>query len=108
MLRKSVLFDSPKRDLSSAYTNKSVLCMTSRWQGFPNIVAESLSNGLLVVGFALCSGIPEFVEEGFTGTIAEGMNDPVALADALLKASKNSFSTDDIKEALKNIFFRTS
>ncbi len=106
LLPHLIEFEPPMLDLSSAYQNASVLCMPSRWEGFPNVVAEALSYGLPVVGYRLCSGIPELIEEGFSGIIAEGMNNPSTLADALLKASRTDFPNLRISKAMKKYSFR--
>lgn len=104
-LHQRIVFRPPQRDLNSAYISSGVLCMPSRWEGFPNVVAESLSYGLPVVGFELCSGIPDLIIDGVTGAIAEGMDSPNALAEALLRASSTHFSESKIKESVRTFSF---
>jgi glycosyltransferase involved in cell wall biosynthesis len=100
LLPNSITFEAPMRDLSSEYKNAFVLCMPSRWEGFPNVVAESLSQGLPVVGFELCSGIPELISDGVNGSIASGMDNPKSLAEALIRASETDFLSDKIKSTI--------
>jgi len=101
LLPNSITFELPMNDLSSAYKNAGVLCMPSRWEGFPNVVAESLSHGLPVVGFALCSGIPELIRDGVNGSIASGMDNPKSLAEALIRASETDFLPNVIKSTIQ-------
>ena len=107
-LSQKVIFQSPRRDLKFVYESSGVLCMPSRWEGFPNVVAESLAHGLPVVGFELCSGIPDLVRDEFTGILAKGMDSPLELAEALKRASSTHFMESRIKESMKIIVFRIS
>ena len=105
-LNQKVIFESPRRDLKSAYESSGVLCMPSRWEGFPNVVAESLAHGLPVVGFELCSGIPDLVRDGVTGIIAKGMDSHLELAEALKRASVTHFTESIIKESIEIYSFQ--
>lgn len=71
------------KDVTSAYASAHLFCLPSRWEGFPNALAEALAHGLPSVGFDDCSGVPDLIEDGQTGVLAKGMNDPEALAEAL-------------------------
>lgn len=99
-LSQSVFFELPRNDLNSAYANANLLCLPSRWEGFPNVVAEALSYGLPVVGFEKCSGIPDLISDGVNGIIAAGSDDPYTLANALVRGSETSFNVDVIKSTI--------
>ena len=105
LLPHHIFFELPKRDLSASYANANVLCMPSRWEGFPNVVAESLSCGLPVVGFELCSGIPDLIIDGVNGVIAKGMDSPITLAEALIRATKMEFSQTKVKSTVQKYNF---
>lgn len=100
-----ILFREPHLDLSTEYMSADVLCMPSRWEGFPNVVAEALAHGLPVVGFNGCSGIPDLVTHGQTGVIAPGMNDVDSLKQSLLTAAELQFDPEKIRESMRRYSF---
>ena len=71
------------RDTESLYCNAHLLCLPARWEGFPNVVAEALSHGLPVVGYAGCAGTSDLVQDGITGILAAGNGDVASLSNAL-------------------------
>lgn len=71
------------RDVASEYASAHLFCLPSRWEGFPNALAEALAHGLPAVGFADCSGVCDLIDHGKSGLLATGMNDPDSLAKAL-------------------------
>ena len=79
--------------------------MPSRWEGFPNVVAEALAHGLPVVGFELCSGIPELITNDISGIVAKGMDNSQSLALALKRASMTNFSSLDIQRSINEYSF---
>ena len=93
---KRVKFYPPSSDLSTLYRSANMFCLASRWEGFPNVIAEALSYGLPCVGFRECSGIPQLILDNQNGFTAKKMGDPKSLAEALIAAS-------DIKNKPANI-----
>ena len=90
----------PTSDLNSYYESATLLCLPSRWEGFPNVAAEALSAGLPVVGFAECAGLPELVIQGKNGELACGMGDSKTLSIALKTALVGSYSEEFIKQSV--------
>lgn len=76
------------------YRGSHLFCLPSRWEGFPNALAEALAHGLPAVGFAECLGVCDLIEDGRNGLLAPGMDDPAALAGAL-----RALMNDDAKRA---------
>lgn len=102
---RHIVFKDPQTDLRADYLSADVLCMPSRWEGFPNVVAEALAHGLPVVGFDGCSGIPDLVVHNQTGVIAPGMNNPESLRQALLNAAELQFDPEEIRESMRQYSF---
>jgi colanic acid/amylovoran biosynthesis glycosyltransferase len=59
----------------------SLLPQTGRMEGIPVVLMEALASGVPVIASRL-AGIPELIEPGVTGTLAEE-GDPVSLRDAI-------------------------
>jgi GalNAc-alpha-(1->4)-GalNAc-alpha-(1->3)-diNAcBac-PP-undecaprenol alpha-1,4-N-acetyl-D-galactosaminyltransferase len=61
-----------------AFAASHLFAIPSRWEGFPNALAEAMSHGLPAVGFAGAAGVAELIEQG--GWLAPGLDDANALA----------------------------
>jgi glycosyltransferase involved in cell wall biosynthesis len=70
-------------DVGSLYRESHLLCLPSRWEGFPNVLAEALSHGLPVVGFEGCAGVRDLIQQGDNGLLAEGNGNVESLARCL-------------------------
>ncbi len=71
------------RDVASLYCESHLFCLPSRWEGFPNALAEAMAHGLPCVGFAACAGVRDLIQEGENGLLAAGNGDSKSLAMAL-------------------------
>lgn len=69
--------------VAEAYAAGNLFCLPSRWEGFPNALAEALAHGLPAVGFENCAGVPDLIDRNETGILASGNGSIDALADAL-------------------------
>lgn len=75
-------------DVFDVYARSHLFAIPSRWEGFPNALAEAMSHGLPAVGFAQAAGVAELIgPDG--GWLGEGLDDEVALASALAEAMAN-------------------
>jgi glycosyltransferase involved in cell wall biosynthesis len=83
----------PRPEVASLLSRMNVMALASvqtrrgNREGIPVALMEGMASGLPVVASAI-SGIPELVESGRTGLLVPS-RDPVALADALEKLSKD-------------------
>jgi glycosyltransferase involved in cell wall biosynthesis len=82
-LSSRVRLPGATRNISACYASSHLFCLPSRWEGFPNALAEALAHGLPSVGYAECAGTNVLIEHGRTGLLAEGNGDPESLSHAL-------------------------
>lgn len=73
----------PPDQMAGAYASAQLFVLPSRFEGFPNALAESLAHGLPAVGFADCPGVRDLIVPEVNGLLADGMDDPETLAEAL-------------------------
>jgi GalNAc-alpha-(1->4)-GalNAc-alpha-(1->3)-diNAcBac-PP-undecaprenol alpha-1,4-N-acetyl-D-galactosaminyltransferase len=65
------------------YCNAQLFVLPSRYEAFPNCVAEALAHGLPAVGFADCPGTNALIIPGVNGELAHGRDRTAALSIAL-------------------------
>jgi glycosyltransferase involved in cell wall biosynthesis len=70
-------------DVDKEYQSAHLFCLPSRWEGFPNALAEAMAHGLPVVGFADCPGVNSLITDGFDGLLAIGNGDENTLTYSL-------------------------
>ena len=70
-------------DPGDHYASAHLFCLPSRWEGFPNALAEAMAHGLPAVGFADCAGVNQLIEPGRNGILGKGNGDFGSLAEAL-------------------------
>ncbi len=80
-LASRVTIAATTRDIFDVYASSHLFAIPSRWEGFPNALAEAMAHGLPAVGFAQAAGVAELI--GSAGWLADGLDDDAALADAL-------------------------
>lgn len=96
-----ILFIGPTSNLGEYFLDSDLLVMPSRWEGFPNVVAEALSFGLPVVAFRKCSGMSQLISDGVSGVLARGDMTPLNLSTAIQTARETSFNPIAIQETMK-------
>ncbi|MFH0815930.1 MAG: glycosyltransferase family 4 protein [Methanobacteriota archaeon] len=72
----------PYDQLPALYARASVYAMPTLYENFPFRMLEAMSSGVPVVGSGIC-GIPEAIENGKSGVLAEPRN-PELLADGII------------------------
>jgi GalNAc-alpha-(1->4)-GalNAc-alpha-(1->3)-diNAcBac-PP-undecaprenol alpha-1,4-N-acetyl-D-galactosaminyltransferase len=78
------------------YCSSHLFCLPSRWEGFPNALAEALSHGLPAVGFKDCAGMQDLIAHGHCGLLADGNGEPESLAIAL----ENLMSNGELRRSM--------
>lgn len=82
-LTQRVVFSGVVNDVTALYKASHLLCLPSRWEGFPNVLAEAFAHGLPAVGYAGCSGTNALIIPGINGLLAAGNGDVASLTQSL-------------------------
>lgn len=82
-LSERISMPGTSASISNWYTSSHLFCLASRWEGFPNALAEALAHGLPAVGFADCAGVRDLITTNHNGLLAERNDDSNTLAKAL-------------------------
>ncbi|WP_460218189.1 glycosyltransferase [Psychroserpens sp. MEBiC05023] len=117
-LENNVIFIPFTEDPFYAVQNAKFTVLTSRYEGFPRTVLESLAIGTPVISVDCKSGPSEMITEAYNGLLVENYN-PQALAHAMnrfiddtslyafckanAQASVRPFSIDAIAKAWQNV-----
>lgn len=80
---EQVEFVGTVKNVVSLYSTSHLFVLSSRWEGFPNALAEALSCGLPCIGFSECAGVNRLIIDGKNGILALGNGDVESLAKAL-------------------------
>ncbi len=85
-LADRITIKPPTETILTFYSSANLFVLPSRWEGFPNALAEALSTGLPAVGFREAEGVADLIKEGKTGWLAEPGEEIESLAAALTAA----------------------
>jgi len=89
-------FDGYQQEMIPWYVQASVTCLTSLYEGFPNVLVESIALGTPVVSFDCQSGPREIIQEGVNGFLVR-YQDREQLIDALRKALQKDWKRESIR-----------
>lgn len=87
-MQQRVFLVGKQRNISSWLDAANLFCLPSKWEGFPNALAEAMAHRLPCVGFAECAGVRDLVINGKTGLLANSDSLASALADLMASADK--------------------
>lgn len=96
-LSSSVIFAGFKENTAEFYQNAKATVLTSLYEGFPNVLVESIAAGTPVVSFDCPSGPEDIIEPGINGILVPNQ-DAEAFAKALI-----SIATDQIQFQKQNV-----
>jgi GalNAc-alpha-(1->4)-GalNAc-alpha-(1->3)-diNAcBac-PP-undecaprenol alpha-1,4-N-acetyl-D-galactosaminyltransferase len=82
-LQHRIEFTGAVKDVERFYASSHLFCLSSRWEGFPNALAEAMAHGLPAVGFADCAGVGQLIVDRHNGCLAPGMGSSVTLAETI-------------------------
>lgn len=101
-LTDSISFEGYKSDLSSYYLNSTVTVLTSIFEGFPNVLVESISYGTPVIAFDCQSGPSDIIIPNVNGILVEYLN-VNEFVQAIIQVIKGNikFNKPDVIESSK-------
>lgn len=85
-ITERVTIEPSTPEIFEAYLQANLFAIPSKWEGFPNALAEALSHGLPAVGFQGAAGVDILIKDGETGWLADRLEDETALAATIGKA----------------------
>lgn len=85
-LADRIVLEPETADPAPLFGAADLFVIPSLWEGFPNALAESMAHGLPAVGFAGADGVAHLIDDGESGWLAPGADDPEALAATLAAA----------------------
>lgn len=88
---KQITFEGFKQP-KEYYKRASILAMTSEFEGFPLVLTECISFGVVPVAYGSYAAVYDIIEEGRNGLVVEKVNgqfSPQAMADALISIMNN-------------------
>ena len=86
-LEDRVLFMGVTNDVYRVLGSASIFAFPSRFEGFPNALAEALASGLPSVGLRACPGVSTLLQDGHNGYLVEDNAEAFAAALKELMAS---------------------
>lgn len=88
-IEDKVIFLGAVKDVGAVYQKSHLFCLPSRWEGFPNALAEALSYGLPSIGYANCDGVNTLIRHLENGLLAAGNGNVQSLQTMLSAAMED-------------------
>jgi glycosyltransferase involved in cell wall biosynthesis len=95
-LTDKVIVHGPVENISKALSSGNILCITSKWEGFPNVLAESLSVGIPGIGFKNCDGVSDLIQDGVNGWLENDDGTTKPFETLLNRAAKSIEAGEDL------------
>ncbi len=98
-LEASIEIEGFEENMSAVYRKSDVLICGSRRESYPNVISESLANGLVVISTP-AGGIPEVIKDNENGYLCSGY-EAESIADKIMECEA-AFQSGAIKSILRN------
>ncbi len=96
----AVIWEGAQIKLAPYYQQARVVVLTSIYEGFPNVLIESVSLGTPVVAYDCISGPSEIIIDGLNGYLIENLNKKM-FKEKLLQAVNDNWNYELVKESAK-------
>lgn len=73
-LTENVLLIGKKNNIYDYFTKASIFVLSSRYEGYPNVLAEAMAHGCSCVAFDCLTGPSEIISDGQNGYLVEANN----------------------------------
>lgn len=97
-LHDRVFFEGYQSEVAPYFANAIATVLTSQYEGFPNVLVESITMGAPVVAFDIEGGVGEIVIDGVNGYLVKD-RDAWDLACKIKLVLSGGLSTDNIKKS---------
>ena len=94
-LKEKIFFVNFKKNLDVFYQTADLFVVSSMWEGFSNVIVESLGFGLPVVSTNCKSGPSEILKNGKYGTLVP-IQKPFKLSEAIFKNLKKKHNKEKL------------
>jgi GalNAc-alpha-(1->4)-GalNAc-alpha-(1->3)-diNAcBac-PP-undecaprenol alpha-1,4-N-acetyl-D-galactosaminyltransferase len=84
-----VAFPGRTKDPAAALANADIFVLSSRYEGFPNVLLEAMAVGTAVIAFDCPSGPAEIVENGVSGLLVRN-GDLDRLSEAIVRVATDA------------------
>lgn len=82
-LENRIVIHQKTKNISLKYLEANLFCLPSKWEGFPNTLAEAQAHGLPVIGFEDCCGVRDLIKHNTNGLLSTGNGDSESLARSM-------------------------
>lgn len=70
----NIIFEGNQKDVSQYYKQSQILCVTSRFEGWPLVLTEGMSYGNVVVAFNSYGAVYDIINNGHNGYIIDAFD----------------------------------
>jgi glycosyltransferase involved in cell wall biosynthesis len=82
-LKRRVFMPGRVGNISDWYTKADIYVMSSRYEGFPNTLAEAMAYGCPVISFDCKTGPKDLIKDNIDGILVSKVGDVASLAEAI-------------------------